>query len=105
MGVWVWGAVVLALVLVTAGGIAWWLARGCKLTMVGAVGAVTGGVVSLVCLAVLLDTDASLRIAALLTIGSGAWLLGWALAGGIRGQRLARAEAVASRAERSTSRA
>ena len=82
----------LAIVLVIAGGIAWWLARGCTLTRIGAAGAVIGGVVSLMSLAALLDTDASLRIAALLTIGSGAWLLAWALAGGVRGQRLMRDE-------------
>ena len=92
MGAWVWGAVALAIVLIVAGGIAWWLARGCRLTITGAAGAVAGGVMSLVALTVLLDTDLSLRLAALLTIGSGAWLLAWALAGGIRGQRLARAE-------------
>ena len=44
----------------------------------------------------LLDPDAALRVAAVLTIGSGAWLLGWALAGGIRGQRALRAEEAAS---------
>ena len=92
MGAWVWGAVALAIVLIVAGGIAWWLARGCRLTITGAAGAVAGGVMSLIALTVLLDTDLSLRLAALLTIGSGAWLLAWALAGGIRGQRLARAE-------------
>jgi len=87
-----WGAVVLAIVLVIAGGIAWWLARGCVLTMIGATGAILGGVVSLIALAVLLDPDVGLRVAAIVTAGSGAWLLGWALAGGIRGQRLLRAE-------------
>ena len=54
---------------------------------------ILGGVVSLISLAVLLDPEAGLRVAAILTIGSGAWLLAWALAGGIRGQRLLRAEA------------
>ena len=98
MGAWVWGAVALAIVLVVAGGIAWWLAHGCRLTIIGAAGAVAGGVVSLIALTVLLDTDLSLRLAALLTIGSGAWLLAWALAGGIRGQRLARAEQEAAAA-------
>ena len=53
---------------------------------------ILGGVVSLISLAVLLDPEAGLRVAAILTIGSGAWLLAWALAGGIRGQRLLRAE-------------
>jgi hypothetical protein len=89
---WIWGAVVLALVLVTAGGIAWWLARGCVLTRVGATGAIFGGVLSLIALVVLLDPEAGLRAAAVITIGSGVWLLAWALAGGIRGQRLLRAE-------------
>lgn len=89
---WIWGAVVFAIVLVFAGGVAWWLARGCVLTMVGATGAILGGVVALISLAVLLDPEAGLRVAAILTIGSGAWLLAWALAGGIRGQRLLRAE-------------
>jgi hypothetical protein len=89
---WIWGAVVLAIVLVIAGGIAWWLARGCVLTIVGATGAIVGGVVSLIALVVLLDLDAGLRAAAVITVGSGAWLLAWALAGGIRGQRLLRAE-------------
>ena len=89
---WIWGAVVLALVLVIAGGIAWWLARGCMLTRVGATGAIVGGVLSLIALVVLLDPEAGLRAAAFITIGSGAWLLAWALAGGIRGQRMLRAE-------------
>jgi hypothetical protein len=89
---WIWGAVVLAIVLVIAGGIAWWLARGCVLTMIGATGAIVGGVVSLISLAVILDLDAGLRAAAVITVCSGAWLLAWALAGGVRGQRLLRAE-------------
>lgn len=89
---WIWGAVVFALVLVFAGGLAWWLARGCVLTIIGGTGAILGGVVALVSLAVLLDPEAGLRVAAILTIGSGAWLLAWTLAGGIRGQRLLRAE-------------
>lgn len=92
MDAWIWGAVVFAIVLVFAGGVAWWLARGCVLTMIGATGAIIGGVVSLISLAVLLDPEAGLRVAAILTIASGAWLLAWALAGGIRGQRLLRAE-------------
>ena len=83
---------VFAIVLVFAGGVAWWLARGCVLTMIGATGAILGGVVSLISLVVLLDPEAGLRVAAILTIGSGAWLLAWAMAGGIRGQRLLRAE-------------
>lgn len=87
---------VFAIVLVFAGGVAWWLARGCVLTMVGATGAVVGGVVSLISLAVLLDPEAGLRVAAILTICSGAWLLAWTLAGGIRGQHLLRAEQAAA---------
>ena len=89
---WIWGAVVLALVLVIAGGIAWWLAHGCMLTRVGATGAIFGGVLSLFALVVLLDPEAGLRASAIITIGAGVWLLAWALAGGIRGQRLLRAE-------------
>ena len=89
---WIWGAVVLAIVLVIAGGIAWWLARGCVLTMIGATGAIVGGVMSLVALAVLLDLDTGLRVSAIGTVASGVWLLAWALAGGIRGQRMLRAE-------------
>lgn len=95
---WIWGAVVLAIVLVLAGGIAWWLARGCKLTMVGAAGAIVGGVVALVSLLVLLDPDVALRAAATITVASGVWLLAWALAGGIRGQRVQRAEEAADAA-------
>lgn len=92
MDAWIWGAVVFAIVLVFAGGVAWWLARGCVLTMIGATGAILGGVVLLISLAVLLDPEAALRVAAILTIGSGTWLLAWTLAGGIRGQRLLRAD-------------
>ncbi|MFC0197936.1 hypothetical protein ACFFIR_13760 [Microbacterium arthrosphaerae] len=92
MDAWIWGAVAMALVLVVAGGIAWWLARGCVLTMVGATGAILGGVISLVTVSVMLDPDTALRAAGILTVVSGAWLLAWALAGGIRGQRLLRAE-------------
>ncbi|MCO5954774.1 hypothetical protein [Microbacterium yannicii] len=92
MEAWMLAAVVLAIVLVIAGGIAWWLARGCKLTMVGATGAIVGGVLSLIALVVLLDPEAGLRAAAIITTGSGVWLLAWALAGGIHGQRLLRAE-------------
>ena len=40
----------------------------------------------------MLDPDAGLRAAMVITVGSGAWLLAWALAGGIRGQRQLRAE-------------
>lgn len=83
---------VFAIVLVFAGGVAWWLARGCVLRIIGATGAIVGGVVSLISLVVLLDPEVALRAAAFLAIGSGACLLAWALAGGIRGQRLPRAE-------------
>ena len=99
MGSWIWGAAVMAIVLILAGTIAWWLARGCVLSMIGAVGAVTGGVVALGSLAVMLDFDAALRLSATLTIASGVWLLAFALAGGIRGQRLLNAEMDAADAE------
>jgi len=89
---WIWGAVVLAIVLVIAGGIAWWLARGCVLTIIGATGAILGGLVALISLVLLLDPDVGLRVAFIVTVGSGVWLLAWALAGGIRGQRMLRAE-------------
>jgi len=92
---WTWGAVAFAVVLIFAGGIAWWLARGCVLTIIGATGAVVGGLAALFSVVLLLDPDAALRVAAVLTIGSGAWLLGWTLAGGIRGQRALRAEEAA----------
>ncbi|MDR7183217.1 hypothetical protein ACFVSU_05520 [Microbacterium sp. NPDC058062] len=92
MDAWIWGAVVLAIVLVIAGGIAWWLARGCVLTIIGATGAILGGLVALISLVLLLDPDVGLRVAFIVTVGSGVWLLAWALAGGIRGQRMLRAE-------------
>lgn len=95
MGTWIWGAAVMAIVLIIAGGIAWWLAHGCPLTRIGAAGAVLGGVVALGSLAVMLDFDAALRLSATLTVVSGVWLLVWALAGGIRGQRMLRAEETA----------
>ncbi len=95
MGTWIWGAAVMAIVLIIAGGIAWWLAHGCPLTRIGAAGAVLGGVVALGSLAVMLDFDAALRLSATLTVVSGVWLLVWALAGGIRGQRMLRAEEAA----------
>lgn len=88
MGAGVWAAVIISLVIVLAGAIAWWLANGCHLTRVGAAGALVGGVASLITLAALLDPDAALRASGIITVVSGAWLLGWALAGGIRGQRL-----------------
>ena len=56
-----WGTVVLAIVIVIAGGIAWWLARGCVVTMIGATGAVLGGLASLGCLVAMLDPDAALQ--------------------------------------------
>ncbi|MGX5771954.1 hypothetical protein ACWKWN_14485 [Microbacterium trichothecenolyticum] len=92
MDAWIWGAVVLAIVLVIAGGIAWWLARGCALTIIGATGAILGGLVALISLVLLLDPDVGLRVSFIFTVVSGVWLLAWALAGGIRGQRLLRAE-------------
>ena len=82
----------LAIVLVIAGGIAWWLARGCVLTIIGATGAILGGLVALISLVLLLDPEIGLRVSFIVTVGSGVWLLAWALAGGIRGQRLLRAE-------------
>ena len=85
-----WGTVVMAIVIVIAGGIAWWLAHGCVVTMIGAAGAVVGGLASLGCLVVVLDPDAALSAAAILTAASGVWLLAWALAGGVRGQRSVR---------------
>ena len=99
MGSWIWGAAVMAIVLIFAGSLAWFLARGCKLTMTGAVGAVVGGVIALGALAIMLDFDAALRLSATLTIASGVWLLAFALAGGIRGQRLLNAEMDAADAE------
>jgi uncharacterized membrane protein len=94
---WTWGAAAFAVVLVFAGGIAWWLARGCVFTMIGGTGAVVGGLAALFSVVLLIDPDSALRVSAVLTIGSGAWLLGWALAGGIRGQRALRAEEAAAR--------
>ena len=56
-----------------------------------------GGLLALGTLAVALDFDSALRVSAAMTIGAGAWLLAWALAGGVRGQRLLNAEIVAQR--------
>ena len=42
MGEWMWGAVVMSIAVIVAGGIAWWLARGCVVTIIGAVGAIVG---------------------------------------------------------------
>ena len=36
MGEWMWGAVVMSVAVIIAGGIAWWLARGCVVTIIGA---------------------------------------------------------------------
>lgn len=96
MGPWIWGAAVLAIVVILAGGVAWWLARGCVVTIIGAAGAVVGGVIALGVLPVMLDFDMALRVSASLTIAAGVWLLAFALAGGIRGQRELRAEAAAA---------
>lgn len=86
MGEWMWGAVFFTIALVFAGGVAWWLGRDCPLTITGAVGAIVGGVVSLVSLVLILDPDASMRTSLVLTGVAGAWLLGFSVAGGIRGQ-------------------
>ncbi|SFS15758.1 hypothetical protein SAMN04487846_3170 [Microbacterium sp. cf046] len=86
---WLWSAVVLSIAVVVAGGIVWWIARGCVVTIIGAAGAILGGLASLGCLVAMLDQDVSLRAAALLTAGAGVWLLIWAFAGSIRNRRLA----------------
>ncbi|HEY5873972.1 MAG TPA: hypothetical protein VIT64_01670 [Ilumatobacteraceae bacterium] len=97
MGEWMWGAVVMSVAVIIAGGIAWWLARGCFVTIIGAAGAILGGLASLGCLVLLMDLDTALRSAALLTAAAGIWLLAWALAGGLRNKRLvARAAADAA---------
>ena len=99
MGTWIWGAATMAIVLVIAGGIAWWLAHGCALTRIGAIGAVLGGLLALGTLAVTLDFDSALRVSATTTILAGVWLLVWALAGGIRGQRILNAEVAERQSE------
>jgi uncharacterized membrane protein len=86
-----WGSVVMAIALVIAGGIAWWLAKGCAVTIVGAAGGVVGGVAALLSLVLLVDPDAAFRMSAIVTAVAGVWLLAWALAGGIKGQRALRA--------------
>ena len=91
MGAWMWGAVVMAIVLIVAGGITWWIANGCTVAIVGAVGAILGGLAALACLAILIDPEMALRVSPILTVLSAVWLLSWALASGIRAQRLARA--------------
>lgn len=88
MDPWLWSAVILSIAVVIAGGIAWWLARGCVVTIVGAIGAVVGGLAALACLVFIVDPDVALRAAPVLTALSGAWLLGWALAGGLRNRRI-----------------
>ncbi|WP_248152896.1 hypothetical protein [Microbacterium aoyamense] len=88
---WIWGSVVLAIALVFAGGVAWWLAKGCVVTRIGAVGAIVGGLGALGCLTIMFDTDAAIRIATVLVAVFGVWLFAWAIAGGVRGQRLDRA--------------
>lgn len=97
MGEWMWSAVVMSIAVVLAGGIAWWLARGCVVTLIGAVGAILGGLAALGCLVIIIDPDVALRAAPVLTALSGVWLLAWALAGGLRNRRImARAAAVES---------
>jgi hypothetical protein len=91
---WLWSAVVMSIAVVVAGGIAWWLARGCVVTIIGAFGAILGGLAALGCLVAIADPDLALRVAPVLTTASGVWLLAWALAGGLRNRRmLARAAA------------
>ena len=79
----------MSVAVIVAGGIVWWLARGCVVTIIGAVGAIVGGLASLGCLVVLIDPDVALRAAPLLTAASGIWLLVWAFAGAQRNKRLA----------------
>jgi hypothetical protein len=99
MGEWMWSAVVMSIAVIVAGGIAWWLARGCVVTIIGAVGAILGGLAALACLVIIIDPDVALRAAPVLTAVSGVWLLAWALAGGLRNRRImARAAAVESAA-------
>jgi hypothetical protein len=95
MSEWLWSAVVMSIAVIFAGGITWWLAKGCVVTLVGAAGAILGGLAALGCLVVIIEPDVALRAAPLLTAASGVWLLAWALAGGLRNRRLmARAAAV-----------
>jgi hypothetical protein len=99
MGEWMWSAVVMSIAVIVAGGIAWWLARGCVVTIIGAVGAILGGLAALACLVIIIDPDVALRAAPVLTAVSGVWLLAWALAGGLRNRRImARAAAAESAA-------
>ena len=64
MGTWIWGAAVMAIVFIIAGGIAWWLAHGCALTSDRRDRRVLGGLLALGCLAVLLDFETALRVSA-----------------------------------------
>ena len=94
MSEWLWSAVILSIAVIVAGGIVWWLAKGCVVTVIGAAGAIVGGLASLGCVVVMIDLDSALRAAALLTAASGIWLLVWAFAGAQRNRRLtARASA------------
>ena len=87
----------MSIAVVFAGGIAWWRARGCVVTIIGAVGAILGGLAALACLVIIIDPDVALRAAPVLTALSGVWLLAWALAGGLRNRRImARAAAMKS---------
>jgi hypothetical protein len=88
MGEWLWSAVVLSIAVIFAGGIVWWLAKGCVVTLVGAAGAILGGLASLACLVLIIDPEGALRAAPLLTAASGIWLLAWAFAGAQRNTRL-----------------
>ena len=88
MSEWLWSAVILSIAVIVAGGIVWWLAKGCVVTLIGAVGAILGGLAALGCLVVLIDLDTALWAAALLTAASGIWLLVWAFAGAQRNRRL-----------------
>jgi len=98
VGAWIWSAIAFAIVLVIAGGITWWLAKGCIVTIVGAVGAIVGSLLALGSLLLLLDVETAMRVSYTLMGVSGVWLLAWALAGGIRGHRNARTDAAAEAA-------
>ncbi len=65
------------------------------MTIIGAAGAIVGGLAALGCLVVVIDPDIALRAAPIITAASGVWLLVWAFAGAQRNRRLtARAAAV-----------
>jgi len=85
----VWGAVISSIVLVAVGVLVWSLWGACTLALTGAVGTVIGGVLSLVPLLVVPDQDVALRVSFGITVVAVVWLLGWSIASGIRGQRLA----------------